>query len=102
MAEPEIVWSKAADRDIGRIYGFYEDKSLRAARKIVRRLFEGVDLLLEMPRAGALSRCRTEQDYRELVIDHFKIFYSLDGPRIVIARVWDTRQDPSSLTLPQR
>jgi hypothetical protein len=34
---------------------------------------------------------------------HYKVFYAIDGERdrIIIARVWDTRQDPARLSLPR-
>ncbi len=97
----KIVWSRVADDDLGQIYGYYEARSLRAARRLLRHLFEAIDLLAEMPEMGRPSRYQTERDYRELVVEHYKIFYYLEQDRLVIARLWDTRQDPSRFFLPR-
>ena len=96
----EIIWSQAADDDLGQIYGYYEARSLRAARRLLRHLFEAIDLLVEMPRMGRLSPYQTEREYRELVVEQYKIFYYSEGDQLVIARLWDTRQDPTKFFLP--
>ena len=96
----EIIWSRAADDDLGQIYGYYEARSLRAARRLVRHLFEAIDLLVEMPRMGRLSPYQTEREYRELVVEQYKIFYYFEEDQLVIARLWDTRQDPTKFFLP--
>ena len=91
----EIVWSRAADRDLARIYAYLEPRSLRAARGLLRRLFKAVDLLAEMPRMGTVADLGTERAYRQHVVEHYKIFYYLEEERLVIGRLWDTRQDPT-------
>ena len=97
----EIIWSRAADDDLGQIYGYHETRSLRAARRLLRHLFKAIDLLAEMPRMGMLSPYQTDREYRELVFEHYKIFYYLEEDRLVIARLWDTRQDPTKFFLPR-
>jgi toxin ParE1/3/4 len=97
----EIVWSRSADRDVGQIYEFYRSHGQQAARSFLRQLFKAVDNLAEMPRMGAVSEHRTTREYRELVVGHCKLFYYLDEPRLVIVRLWDTRQDPATFFLPR-
>ena len=97
----EIVWCHSADRDLALIYGYLQSQSMRAARRFIRRIFDAVDLLTEMPRMGKISNLELERPYRELIVDHFKLFYAVEHDRIVIARVWDTRQDPAKFFIPE-
>ncbi len=46
--------------------------------------------LSELPEMGKVAELELEREYRELVVDHLKIYYFLDGPRVVIARLWHT------------
>jgi plasmid stabilization system protein ParE len=96
----EIVWSQAADRDLARIYAYLEPRSLRAARGLLRRLFKAIDVLAEMPRMGALADLGMERKYRQHVVEHYKIFYYVERDRLVIVRLWDTRQDPTRFFIP--
>ena len=91
----KIVWSQAADRDLARIYAYLEPRSLRGIRGLLRRLFKAIDGLSEMPRMGSLAGLGTEREYRQHVVEHYKIFYYIDEQRLVIVRLWDTRQDPT-------
>lgn len=97
----EIVWSRAADRDVARVYGYLEERSLRGARNVLRQIFKSVDALVEMPRMGRVADLRLDREYRELVVGHFKLFYFIEGRQIVIVRLWDTRQDPAKFFIPR-
>ncbi len=67
----EVIWSRAADRDLGRIYAYFESHSTRAVRRVLRRIFKAVDTLSELPRMGKIAELelelKLEKEYRELV-----------------------------------
>ena len=92
----EIVWSQVADRDLARIYSYLEPRSLRAVRGLLRRLFRAIDMLAEMPRMGAVADLGTEREYRQHVVEDYKIYYYVEEKRLVIVRLWDTRQNPTT------
>ena len=96
----EIVWSQAADRDLARICAYLEPLSLRATRGLLRRLFEAIDRLAEMPRMGTVAEFGMEKEYRQHVVEHYKIFYYIEQNQLVIVRLWDTRQDPTKFFVP--
>ena len=77
----EIVWSRAADRDLARIYSYLEPRSLRAVRGLLRRLFKAIDLLAEMPRMGTVADLGLEREVRQHVVEHYKIFYYVEEER---------------------
>ncbi len=97
----EVIWSRAADRDLGRIYAFFEAHSTHAARHVLRRIFQAIDSLSELPRMGKVAEFELDKEYRELVVDQFKIYYFLEGTQLVISRLWDTRQDPRKFFIPR-
>jgi len=92
----EIVWSQAADRDLARIYSYLEPRSLRAVRGLIRRLFRAIEVLAEMPQIGAVVDLGTEREYRQHVVERYKIYYYAEEERLVIVRLWDTRQNPTT------
>ncbi len=97
----EIVWSQAADRDVARIYAYLEPRSRRAVRGLLRRLFKAIDLLADMPRIGAVVDVGMKREYRQHVVEHYKNFYYIEQERLVIVRIWDTRQDPTKFFIPR-
>jgi plasmid stabilization system protein ParE len=97
----EIIWSQAADRDVACVYAYLEPRSLEAARRFLRRLFDAVDTLAEIPRMGSPADLGLEHEYRYLVLDHYKIFYYVGDAKVVVSRVWDTRQDPTQFFVPR-
>lgn len=96
----KIVWSQAADRDLARIYAYLEPRSLRAVRGLLRRLFKAIDALAEMPRLGAIVDLGMAREYRQVAVEHYKIFYYVEDEQLVIVRLWDTRQDPTRFFIP--
>jgi plasmid stabilization system protein ParE len=61
----------------------------------------GIDALAEMPMMGKVAELPTEREYRELVIEHYKIYYFPEGSQLVIGRLWDTRRDPTQFFIPR-
>ncbi len=97
----DVVWSESADRDLAQIYDYFQSQSPRAARWFIRRIFQGIDALAEMPRMGKVAELGTEQEYRELIIEHYKIYYLLRESQLVVVRIWDTRQNPTKFFIPR-
>jgi plasmid stabilization system protein ParE len=99
----EIVWTEAADRDVALAFDYLQGRSRRAARAFLRRIFAAVDDLERMPHLGKVCELELSREYRALVVGYHKVFYAIDSERdrIIIARVWDTRQDPTRLSLPR-
>ncbi len=77
----EIVWSQAVDRDLARIYTFLEPRSLRAVRGLIRRTFRAIEVLAEMLRVGLVADLGTEREYRQHVVEHYKIYYYVGDER---------------------
>ena len=74
----QVIYSRAAQRDLDRIIDFYLDSDARAAREVLWLIDEAIDVLGNHPYIGRPA----ERDLRELVISHgrsgFVAIYSIE------------------------
>jgi plasmid stabilization system protein ParE len=67
---------------------------------IVDEVIDGAHFLLAHPKAGQVEvRLANGREYRRWVIGHFKIIYRIDGDRIIVTDIFDSRQDPRNIRL---
>src|SRR5690606_39081701 len=97
--ELAIFWSQLAEDKLQDIFSYYKLKAgLKVARKIVNEIVNKTDNLENQPKIGAIEELLVErpQEFRYLVSANYKIIYYInyDKQRIVIANVFDTRQNP--------
>lgn len=97
--ELTIFWSQLAEEKLQDIFDYYKVKAgLKIAQKIIREIVEKTDNLDKQPQSGAIEQLLTErsQEFRYFVSTNYKIIYyiNFDKHRIVIANVFDTRQNP--------
>jgi toxin YoeB len=95
----KIEWTQTSIEDRFRIYNFWIDnnRSDSYSEKLEILFNEAAKLISEFPEIG------TETDYPNLrvkVVRSYKIFYISEVDKILIIRVWDSRQNPSDLKLP--
>ncbi len=76
--------------DIERLTDFVSQKNPDAATRIVLRLFEAVDRLLELPYAGRPS---LRPSCRELVTGDYIVIYRVEEPLVKIYRIFHSRED---------
>lgn len=89
-----LVWLPEARDDIRRLFEFLVEKDLAAARSMLGRIREGATTLLEHPRAG--RRMDDDTERRELFVPFgvgaYVLRYRLQENRIVVIRVWHSRE----------
>ena len=74
-----IFWTGRALKDLEEIYEFLSGKSEKAASQITRKIL-AKPLLLELnPQLGAIQelRLKSGREYRFLIENHYKIYYSI-------------------------
>ena len=49
---PRLIWSPAALRDVERLHRFLADKNAEAARRAVKSIREGMQILRDQPGVG--------------------------------------------------
>ncbi|MDY9918420.1 Plasmid stabilization system protein ParE [Porphyromonadaceae bacterium NLAE-zl-C104] len=100
--ELEIFWSQFAEDKLQDIFDYYKDNiGIKVARKIVDKIVDSTINLDKNPRTGAIEQLLRDrkQEFRYLVSTNYKIIYyiNLETKRIVIANVFDTRQNPDNM-----
>jgi plasmid stabilization system protein ParE len=92
----EIVWTETSVNDRLMIYQYWQvhNKSDTYSEKLEILFNESAKLIALFPGIGANTDFN---DIKVKVVRDYKIFYRIDDDRIVIIRVWDSRQDPVTL-----
>lgn len=99
----KIIWSEFSEQQIDDIFCYYEKKSKSStvALKIVTKILEAPDILIDNPRIGQkeILLKNREIQYHYLLESNYKIIYSIDdtGYLIKITDVFDTRQNPDKI-----
>ena len=99
-----IWWSPKAKRRLKGIYLYYKERSELAAENILTEINSAVEHLTKYPQMAAKEPLLAgfAKIYRSLLVrKYFKVVYFVDEVKyaIVIATVWDSRQNPAKLKL---
>jgi len=100
--ELKVFWSDFAKIKLGEIFEYYKLKaSLKVANKIVNGIVNRTINLNKTPRIGQVEDIikDDEREFRYLVYTNYKILYyiNIKTNQIIIAHVFDTRQNPEKL-----
>ncbi len=73
--------------------------SERVIDRIVSRLWENIELLLEFPFGGQVETdlAYMGKGHRRIVVGHFKVIYYVDGEVVYVTDIFDSRQDPGKM-----
>jgi plasmid stabilization system protein ParE len=96
----KIFWTDSARFQLEEIFKYYRDVSgLRIAQKLKNKIFDRTWQLAKFPESGPLEPLLSSRklDYRYLVEGNYKIIYWIDNQNIIIAAVFDCRQNPTKL-----
>ena len=101
-ATREIVWTKAALRDLQEIYEFNISPLGEAkAFALVEAIRDKADLLYQ-PVVGSTRFVSTrypERNYQKLVVGPYLLIFRQIGQVVFVNRIFDSRQNPSKLEL---
>ena len=93
----KIIWTDFAIENLKDIFDYYSIKaSKKVAHKIRKQIFESTKQLIKNPESGQIefNLERLKQNHRYLLIGNYKIIYKISEDQIIIADVFDTRQNP--------
>lgn len=80
---------------------YVENASLRVAKNVINKIILEPNRILSHPEITQVEELLLdrETEYRYLICDNYKIIYSVDlkEKRIMIADVFDTRQNPTKI-----
>ncbi|MGQ5313048.1 type II toxin-antitoxin system RelE/ParE family toxin [Xanthomonas arboricola pv. corylina] len=83
----EIVWSEPAVADLDAIADYIALEDAAAAASLVRRVFAHVEQLAEHPESGSRPQELKRSRYRQIVEPPCRVFYRVDGQRVVVVHV---------------
>jgi len=83
----EIIWSQPALSDLDAIADYIALDNPVAARALVRRVFDHVEQLGELPESGSRPQGLKRSRYRQIVEPPCRVFYRYDGQRVFILHV---------------
>ncbi|WP_271068415.1 type II toxin-antitoxin system RelE/ParE family toxin [Caulobacter sp. NIBR1757] len=88
--------SDQAEVDLADIHDYIAANSPNAARKVLRRIVDRINLLRDAPLSG-VARPDIWDGARHAVVGPYLILYQLEGDEVLIVRVVDGRQDLQNL-----
>jgi len=90
-----VIWTPAALGDVERLHDFLKDKNPLAARRAVRAIREGLNVLADQPQVGRPVE-NMEPEFREWLISFgdsgYVALYHFDGEDVVILAVRHQRE----------
>ena len=89
----EVIWTDPALTDLDAIGDYIALDNFEAARKLIRRIFEKVELLERNPSIGRISKDLRNTPYRRLVIGPVYVYYRIEDDRIIIIHVVRAERD---------
>lgn len=98
-----IIVENTAKKKLRNIYAYYNQVAgKRVATKMRQHIQDTIDRLIHFPHLGQVVSDNHENPYTYrsiLAHPHYKVIYRIAGEIVYIADIWDSRQEPGSLTL---
>jgi len=95
-----VLWSDSAVSELQSLHDYYlTTASSKIAKKIVNSIVNKSLLLSKNPRIGQIEELlkHRKEEIRYLDDGNYKIVYKIEGQTVLIASVFDCRQDPMML-----
>jgi toxin ParE1/3/4 len=89
----EVIWTEPALNSLDEIADHIALDDYDAASRLMRRVFEKVDLLEENSKLGNIPRELRNTPYRRLVIKPVYIYYRMEGDDVVIVFIERAERD---------
>lgn len=98
MAPRKIIWSHRAKIKLYSILEFYagRNKSKLYSAKLYAKFNQEIKLLAKHPNLGIKTEI---ESVRGLILDEYIVYYEHYEDSIIIHTIWDSRQDPDTLTV---
>ena len=82
-----LVWADPALEDVDEIAEYIALDDEQAARNLVKRIFASIERLRDFPESGRTPPELGRSRYRELVVGPCRIFYRVDGDKVLVLHV---------------
>ena len=98
----EVVWSENAELQIKLISELYKFQSSKSTTKnFAKEIISSTLILKKFPELGTPQEVYPTRNvnYRYILSGHYKLIYFTSNSFIVIATIFDTRQNPEKLNI---
>ena len=98
--EITVLWTEEAISELHEIFNYFNSKAgLQATQKISNTIIDRTIILEKHPRAGQREELlkNLQEEIRYLVEGNYKIVYWIEEILVIIATVFDSRQNPRKL-----
>ncbi len=82
-----LIWTEPALLDLDAIADYIALDDVSAAQRLVKKVFERVDLLASFPESGRQPPELQHMPYREIIIGPCRIFYRIEKDKVYILHV---------------
>ena len=83
----ELIWTEPALKDLDDIATYIARDNLEAARRLVQRIFQHVEQLVDQPDSGSRPKELRKSRYRQIVEPPCRVFYRHDGNQVFVLHV---------------
>ncbi len=83
----QVIWAEPALQNLDAIADYIALDDPTAAKRLVRKVFEKVDQLIEFPQTGTRPRELKGTPYRKLTVKPVLIYYRIEGQKVLIVHV---------------
>lgn len=96
MGSLEIVWTRTARTQLKQVYDYlkYARKTPQGAENVRRDILNATSNIIAVEQ---YQKDDVNPNYRRIVVRSYKLIFKESGSKIIILRVFDTRQQPSKL-----
>lgn len=100
--EFRVAWTSVAKNDLRRIMEYISLDNPARATEVYQKIRAEAEGLQQFPSKGRIVpelRFNGVLLYRELIVASWRIIYRIDGPKVWVLAVIDSRRDVSSILL---
>ena len=98
----EVVWTNVAQRDLNRIIDYIAVDSIANAKSILKKIKNKANELYSFPSKGRVLpelKLYNINNYREIIINPWRIIYSIEENYVYINSVIDGRRNAEDILL---
>ena len=98
----KVIWSYIAEQDLERIIKYIAIDSLENALKVLAKIKKESVTLYSIPERGRIAPELLEFNilqYREIIIDPWRVIYKVIGKEVLVVSVIDSRRNVEDILL---
>ncbi len=91
-----LTWSTNSEASLAAIWEYYTQFSEETADEVIQRIISRCEDLLKLPWQGIVRPRVDAEEIRYIIVDYYRVTFSIFADEIQILTVFDWRQNPAS------